>query len=210
MNANEISPKANARMNRIRIVSRIFRIPTLAMFIFLCLMLIVKIKHTAPMYFQLLADLSTGVPIYVRPLDLISDLIQGSGITEGPVLTIILIIWYWKLASLFRLYEHGLIFASETVRCIKILGLLCAAQWMLGTIHQFLFNYHLLPSLRSTLPPEVAVKLKEETFRAYLGIFPFPIWGINFGLLLAGILIILIAWIMDEGRKIQEEQELMV
>jgi hypothetical protein len=210
MNTNEISTKANVRMNRIRIVSRIFRIPTLAMFIFLCLMLMVQIKQVAPMYFQLLADLSTGVPIYVSPLEWVGSLIQGSGISEGPVLTIILVIWYWKLARLFRLYERGLIFASETVRCIKFLGLLCTAQWILGTIYQFWFNYHLLPLWRSTLPQEVAVKLKEETFNAYMGIFPFPIWGINFGLLLAGILIILIAWIMDEGRKIQEEQELTV
>ena len=34
--------------------------------------------------------------------------------------------------------------------------------------------------------------------------------GINFGQLLIGSAIFLIAWIMDEGRKIQEEQELTV
>ncbi|MEI9863261.1 MAG: DUF2975 domain-containing protein [Limisphaerales bacterium] len=33
---------------------------------------------------------------------------------------------------------------------------------------------------------------------------------ITFGQLVLGLLIILIAWIMDEGRKIQEEQELTV
>jgi hypothetical protein len=60
------------------------------------------------------------------------------------------------------------------------------------------------------LPPEVAGKLKEETFHAYMGIFPFPILDINFGLLLAGVIIVIIAWIMDEGRKIQEEQDLTV
>ena len=158
MNANEISPKTNVRLNRIRIVSRFFRIPMLAMFIFLCLMLAVQIKQMVPVYFQLLADLSTGVPLSVHPLELVDDLVQGPGITNGPVLTFVLVIWYWKLARLFRFYERGLIFASETVRCIKFLGLLCALQWMLGTIHQFLFNYYSLPLLRSTLPPEVAVK----------------------------------------------------
>jgi hypothetical protein len=35
-------------------------------------------------------------------------------------------------------------------------------------------------------------------------------WGIDFGPLLIGAIIVLIAWIMDEGRKIQEEQELTV
>jgi hypothetical protein len=44
-----------------------------------------------------------------------------------------------------------------------------------------------------------------------MGFFSFDFGtGINFGLLFAGIVIVLIAWIMDEGRKIQEEQELTV
>ena len=34
--------------------------------------------------------------------------------------------------------------------------------------------------------------------------------GIDFGQLLGGIVILFGAWIMDEGRKIQEEQELTV
>jgi hypothetical protein len=44
-----------------------------------------------------------------------------------------------------------------------------------------------------------------------MGFFTFDFGtGIDFGPLLAGAVIILIAWIMDEGRKIQEEQELTV
>ena len=42
------------------------------------------------------------------------------------------------------------------------------------------------------------------------GFFNFSIGRIDFGLLLSGIIIFIIAWIMDEGRKIQEEQELTV
>jgi hypothetical protein len=47
-----------------------------------------------------------------------------------------------------------------------------------------------------------------ELFR--MTFFSFSIGPIDFGLLLAGTIIIFIAWIMDEGRKIQEEQELTV
>jgi hypothetical protein len=44
-----------------------------------------------------------------------------------------------------------------------------------------------------------------------MGFFSFDFGtGIDFGLFLAGVVIVLIAWIMDEGRKIQEEQELTV
>jgi hypothetical protein len=44
-----------------------------------------------------------------------------------------------------------------------------------------------------------------------MGFFSFDFGtGVDFGLLLAGIVIVLVAWIMDEGRKIQEEQELTV
>ena len=45
----------------------------------------------------------------------------------------------------------------------------------------------------------------------YLGFFDFDFGtGINFGPFFIGVIIVLIAWIMDEGRKIQEEQELTV
>jgi hypothetical protein len=40
--------------------------------------------------------------------------------------------------------------------------------------------------------------------------FSISFGGINVGMLLAGTVIVLVAWIMDEGRKIQEEQELTV
>ena len=54
----------------------------------------------------------------------------------------------------------------------------------------------------------ISVLAPLESFR--MSFFSFLIGPINFGLLLAGTIIIFIAWIMDEGRKIQEEQELTV
>jgi hypothetical protein len=60
------------------------------------------------------------------------------------------------------------------------------------------------------LPPGVIVTHTTlHTIR--MGFFSFDFGtGIDFGVLMAGAIIVLVAWIMDEGRKIQEEQELTV
>jgi hypothetical protein len=115
-------------------------------------------------------------------------------------------LWYWKLSRLFRLFERGLIFAAETIRCFKILALLCVIGWILALLIESLpgppFPSH------AALPPGATIV---HTSVSHFGFFSFEFGiGVNFGLLFVGITIFLIAWIMDEGRKIQEEQELTV
>ncbi len=193
MNANEISPKAGARMDRIRMVSRI------AMFIAFCFL-----AFTIWFLLRIVPDLFRQ---------------RNSGIRAGEVLGMILqsvvCVWYWELAQLFRLYERGQIFAAATIRCIKFLGLLCAAGWMLKLVTHIWLQQHPLPSIQSmlvdkTVPPGVTTKVISIT-HYQMGFFSFDFGtGVDFGLLFAGIVIVLIAWIMDEGRKIQEEQELTV
>jgi hypothetical protein len=119
----------------------------------------------------------------------------------------VLCLWYWKLAKLFHFYERGLIFAAETIRCIQTLGILCVINWLLLSAYNVLGRIF-PPPPPPALPPHVTVTAVESPFR--IGFFTFSIAGFNLGLLLAGIIIVLIAWIMDEGRKIQEEQELTV
>jgi len=122
-------------------------------------------------------------------------------------------VWYWKLARLFRCYEQGLIFAEKTIRCIKILGLLCVTGWLLGTVSHFATS-----PLQFAGPPETRTITHTEhtTYTTivrthYIGFFSFDFGtGINFGPFFIGVIIVLIAWIMDEGRKIQEEQALTV
>ncbi|HTA94639.1 MAG TPA: DUF2975 domain-containing protein [Verrucomicrobiae bacterium] len=185
MNANEISPKANARLKRIKIVSRLVRYVCLALFFF-------------SIIFSFCRSLYWSLPAWHT--------------WAGVMLQIVLCAWYWKLAQLFHYYERGLIFTSETIRCIKILGLLCVINWMITSAwNTFARLFPPSPIPISTLPREVAghtVKIVESSFR--MGFFTFSYGGINLGMLLAGTVIILIAWIMDEGRKIQEEQELTV
>ena len=182
MNANEISPKTNARLNRIQMVSRIVRYVILA---------------------NIILNLGFWL-IYASPL---------SGSLGRSVLLILLqalvCVWFWKLAQLFHYYERGLIFASETIHCIKTLGLLCVINWLLMTMAGRFLSHPVAAKLPMVLPPDVKVvttMVKAHSF----GFFSFNIAGVNFGMLLAGIIIVLIAWIMDEGRKIQEEQELTV
>ena len=111
--------------------------------------------------------------------------------------------WYWVLAKLFLRYGEGKFFASETIHCIKLAGVLCIFGWVLSAAKQLLFEFLIRPSyLRDNMGFQYDYRI---------GFFNFDIGiGIDFGLLLAGAVLMLIAWIMDEARKIQEEQELTV
>jgi hypothetical protein len=154
---------------------------------------------------DILAAASANVPIYMSSICIFEEFIVR------PAIAILLCIWYWKLMGLFRFYEQGLIFSDKTIRCLKILGLLCVAGWMLNSLSRYLslLEYqHLKP------PPELLhshVTIAHDISFNGIGFFSFDFGtGIDFGLLLAGAVIVVIAWIMDEGRKIQEEQELTV
>ena len=188
MNANEIAPKVNRRLNRIKTVSRILR--------FVCLGLLV---------------LSIGCCLYLNfpTLRLISS-IPKHPIWYGLAFlsNVILWVWYWKLAKLFNFYEQGMIFAAATIRCIKTLGLLCVASWLANFGLRIFGSGYSTPLSYPPVPPGYEVHVVYTRFG--VGFFSFTIAGINLGLLLAGAIIVLIAWIMDEGRKIQEEQELTV
>ena len=119
--------------------------------------------------------------------------------------------WFWKLGRLFRFYEQGLIFATATIRCIKLLGLVCIIGWVLGTGSSFMAPppHNVVPRLAT--PPPGATVVSVSSHVHYMGFFSFDFGtGVNFGPFVIGIIIVLAAWIMEEGRQIQEEQELTV
>ena len=122
-----------------------------------------------------------------------------------PAAPALLCIWYWKLSQLFRQYEHGQIFAAETIRCIKVLGWVFVLGWLMTTAG------HFMPPAENpllSLPPG-EYSVVTHNYRADFVSFDFGT-GIDFGSLLVGVSVVLAAWITDEGRKIQEEQELTV
>ena len=181
MDAN--TKPVNPRMNRIRIVSRMAKIVMLGLLVF-TLYRTFFLRVWSNGGFSLSESHPTASLFWYRMV--------------ATFFYIVLLVWYWKLFRLFNLYEHGLIFSAQTIRCIKILGMLCVVGWVLGAALQVLPH---------PLPPGASVV--RHGYR--MGFFSFDFGtGMDVGLLFAGIVIVLIAWIMDEGRKIQEEQELTV
>jgi hypothetical protein len=187
MNANEISPKAKARLKRIRIVSRIAKYTFLAFFVFM-IGLDIYFFHALRRIVEATSKLA---PFVIIP-------------------QIILLVWYWKLSRLFGFYERGMIFSPQTSRCIRFLGILCILGWLMDFVFRTLFSR---PPSSSELNSIYIFQIKTgvSTYTFHTGFFSFDFGtGIDFGLLLAGVVIVLIAWVMDEGRKIQEEQALTV
>jgi len=84
------------------------------------------------------------------------------------------------LNRLFRFFASASFFTATNTTCIKWLGYLVISDWVVA---KFL---HVIGSRALTIGFD------------------------DFAKLAVGFLVILIAWIMDEGRKIQEEQELTV
>jgi hypothetical protein len=97
------------------------------------------------------------------------------------------------LIKLFRLYEKGEIFSANDVYYIRNIGYALIIGQLLNPIYEVLMGLVLTwqnpPGHLFTL-----VKLDQT----------------NFGILLMAILIVLVSWIMAEGCKLREEQQLTV
>lgn len=89
----------------------------------------------------------------------------------------------WVLHRLFGLYERGMIFHRETVRCIRWIGIWLLAKWTLANLWEL-----------------------TEVFTHNPSFSDLRIDGYLFG----GLLVFLISWIMEEGSKLQEEQEMTI
>jgi hypothetical protein len=175
MNANEISPKTNPRLNRIKIVSNLLKALSFMCFLFFGLCTLGEIGLW----------LGTGTvmedtrnPIFAPQHHTIENIyLVGTCATFG------LLAWFGY--KLFRLYERGQLFSPANINYLrKIAGaaFLLACETALATA---LKNPNLPAEELST-------------------------WATLATLAVPAFLILFFAWIMDEGRKIQEEQELTV
>ena len=113
MSANEISPTANPRLSKIRTVSRCVKWAIFALGSF------------SVVFFLLFSGSSSPGANIWHVLFMMSFLI-------------VLCIWYWKLTRLFHFYEQGLIFAAETIQCIKLLVILWLIGWAFLTAAHFI------------------------------------------------------------------------
>ena len=98
-----------------------------------------------------------------------------------------------KLRRLFRLYENGLIFTERNVDCFRGLGralvVWVACHVARTTLLSIILTMNNPPGQRM-----VTVGLDSGDFT---GVF-------------VGVVVLIISWVMDEGRRIQEDQALIV
>lgn len=98
-----------------------------------------------------------------------------------------------KLRELFRYYESGRIFTRQNVACFRSLGKTLIAWVTCNVVSNSLLSI----VLTLNNPPGQR--------QITLGLFSADFTGI-----FVGIVILIIAWVMDEARKIQEDQALFI
>ena len=93
------------------------------------------------------------------------------------------------LIKLFGLYSRGKIFTADNVRCIRRIGIVILIYNLLFPLYEMLMTFIL------TMNNPVGERLVRLGFG-----------GTDIAQIVIAIMIILISWIMDEGRKMEEEQ----
>jgi Protein of unknown function (DUF2975) len=182
MTANEAFPKPNHLVNRIQAVSVYLR------YIFL----------GGAVAFGLIGALGfviNAVDRYIHGAYTYPMLsFYADGLLLGRALE------FWLAYQLFTCYVRGDWFAPKAIRCMRWVGIISLLMggtnilWMLNNHFYDTFLHNPLP-----FPPGFKIIFLLQIICNHL-VFN----------LVSGLVIILIAWIMDEGRKIREEQELTV
>jgi Protein of unknown function (DUF2975) len=169
MNANEISPKANVRLNRIQKVGGILK----TIFFIVTILCIVGGVGLCFAFFNF-----HGVKKIEFALD------AGFEFTCA--------ICSSFCCKIFDLYSRGELFSVKIVHAIQRVGYAYFLMAFVGFISRIVSVHFGLQASKINSEWQWSSLLSLLT-----SLFP-------------GLLILFIAWIMDEGRKIQEEQELTV
>ena len=172
MNADEISPKINARLNRIQKVSGIFRT------IFFAVAILCAVGGFS-LYIPLLTLHGTSKLTFI-----LSAGVEFACATCA-----------WFCYKLFNLYSRGDLFTPKAVCYIRRIGY---AYFLMAVVSFFAQTVTAIQLEKiAFIPKPNHVELSGLLIKLVISSFP-------------AFLIIFVAWIMDEGRKIQEEQELTV
>jgi hypothetical protein len=100
----------------------------------------------------------------------------------------------WLCGNLFMYYSRGDLFSAKVVSCIRQIGYVVILKGVVSCISTFTFMFENPPS-------------------GFLGVLAMAVPAMLLGMLLGtvpGVALICGAWVMDEGRKMREEQELTV
>lgn len=183
-------------MNRIKNVSLFFRILFQILIIALPLLLVVA-WVTSPESFIMMGGLinMSFIPrSYASSiLHVLSntDRLLGFCISAIPMVVEIYIIY--SLIKLFKLYEKGEIFSINNVRYVRNIGYALLLTQIVNPIYEGLMG--------------VALTWHNPPGHRFASI---TIDQTNIGIIFAALIIILISWIMAEGCKLREEQQLTI
>lgn len=137
--------------------------------------------------------------------DLIESVMEGQTVTElvtwqriacfgASLLTGSAVMYvFHRLSRLFNLYSEGVFFDGGNVACYRTIGISLIVQQLLSLPEQALQS--LILSWNNPVGERVVSVGVDDA---------------NISLIIVGLMIILISRIMDEGRKMQEEQQLTV
>jgi hypothetical protein len=112
-------------------------------------------------------------------------------VTSVPLAIKLMLLYF--LVKLFRLYEQHEFFSAKNVYYIRRIGYALLMEQIIRPLSDFVLGF----VLTSGNPPELR----------YAGMF---ITEINMELFLMAFLIILVSWIMSEGHKLHDEQQLTI
>jgi hypothetical protein len=99
----------------------------------------------------------------------------------------------FHLMRLFRLYEQGQIFRDSNVRCFKNFSRVLIWWFSVGIVHKSLLS--------------IALTLHNPPGQRMLTV---ELGSPDLTALLLGAILAVIAWVMEEGRKLQEDQDFTV
>lgn len=191
MSANESSPKANVRLSRVKKISRVLKVLFL-----LSLLSLVWRGYWLP-FVQRMPDgwsvvwgtyaTFSDIPLFAKLV-----VVMALGVFGAAAIT---------CYQLLYLYEKGIIFSARNVQLLGRIGGLAFSYGLLKVWSPVLISawYAWIGASGSSLNPGL------------WGVswFTMPVF-LSSPWILGGLFVAVISRIMDEGRKIQEEQELTV
>ncbi|MHB1949509.1 MAG: DUF2975 domain-containing protein [Gammaproteobacteria bacterium] len=195
-------------MNRIKHVSLFFRIVFQIIFIALPFLLIVswiyapnelvllngfiKLNAIPATYSGMHTFIGQAAPekAILHTLSL-SEKSLGCLISAIPTMVEMFVLYF--LIKLFKLYEKGEIFSLNHVRYLRNIGYALLIGQLIEPFYQFVMG--LVLTIHNPPQHHYAAITLDQT---------------NIGILLTALLVILISWIMAEGYKLREEQQLTI
>lgn len=195
-------------MNKIKNVSLFFRLVFQIIFIALPVLLIISWVH-APDELALLAGsikfnaipaTYSGMHTYISQ-DIpekailhtltVGEKFLGCLVSAIPMMVNLFVLY--SLIKLFKLYEKGEVFSINHVKYIRHIGYALLTGQLIEPIYQFIMGFVL--TLNNPPHHRYAAITLDQT---------------NIGILLVSLLVILISWIVAEGCKLREEQQLII